>query len=238
MNPRPVAVTATTEIIRGLPRVRLNEAYTNALACAGLIPLIVPPLPPDLVTSVLDAVAGLVLTGGEDIDARLYHATPHASNGPVHAARDAAELTLARAARDRGMPTLAICRGIQVVNVAFGGTLVQDIPSEVRTEINHDPKARTTRVHAVDITPTSALARVFDTTHLTVNSSHHQSVDRVAAGFTVTGRAPDGVVEAMESADPRWWMLGVQWHPEELIETPEDWDRRLFAAFAARCAAR
>lgn len=235
MNPRPVAVTATTEIIRGLPRVRLNEAYTKALACAGLLPLIVPPLSLELVVGVLDAVDGLVLTGGEDVDARHYHATPHSANGPVHAARDAAELALARAARDRGKPTLAICRGIQVVNVAFGGTLLQDIPSEVGATINHDPNARTTRVHTVDLTPDSSIAKVAGTTRLDVNSSHHQSVDRVAAGFRVTGRAPDGVVEAMESTDPQWWMVGVQWHPEELIETPEDWDRRLFEAFATRC---
>ena len=229
-----VAVTATTEVIRGLPRVRLNEAYTKALSCAGLFPLIVPPLPADQIAGVLDAVDGLVLTGGEDLDPSLYQAAPHPANGPVHAARDAAEISLARAARSRGMPTLAICRGIQVVNVAFGGTLIQDVPTEVGTAINHDPNARTRRVHEVDLDPVSILGRATGA-QITVNSSHHQSVDRVAKDFRVTGRARDGVIEAMESADPKWWMVAVQWHPEELIETPEDWDRRLFELFAGRC---
>ena len=222
-------------MIRGLPRVRLNEAYTKALSCAGLMPLIVPPLAPDLIADALDAVQGLVLTGGEDLDPALYRATPHTANGPVHAGRDAAEIALARAARSRGMPTLAICRGIQVVNVAFGGTLVQDIPSEVGTTVTHDPNARTSRVHAVDLAPDSLLAKAVGTTRLTVNSSHHQSVGRTANDFTVTGRAPDGVVEAMESTDPDWWMVAVQWHPEELIETQEAWDRQLFELFAERC---
>ena len=229
-----VAVTATTEVIRGIPRVRVNEAYTDALLAAGLVPLVVPPVDRDGVAErVLDAVDGLVLTGGEDVAPARYGEAPHPTVVDAHAARDAIELALAAEARARGIPTLAICRGVQLVNVAFGGTLVQDIPSALPHALAHDRSdARFERVHDVRLTPGSRLARALGTNALRTNSSHHQSIDRVAPGICVTARTDDGVVEGIEYDDDRWWMLGVQWHPEELIQTAEEWDRRLFATFA------
>jgi putative glutamine amidotransferase len=120
-----------------------------------------------------------------------------------------------------------------VVNVALGGTLVQDIPSQSATELNHDPQARRDeRVHAVRVESTSRLANALGTDCLTTNSFHHQALDAVAEGLRVTAYADDGIVEGAESADPEWWMLAVQWHPEELTGAPEPWDRNLFAAFA------
>lgn len=230
-----VLVTSTTEIIRGVSRVRVNEAYTDALAAAGVMPVVLAPIAPDVAIRALDGIAGLVLTGGEDLDPAHYGVAPHPAAGSPHPARDAYELALAREARDRAIPTLAICRGAQVVNVAFGGTLIQDIPSERPGTLDHDPDdARRKRVHTVEIDPTTELARAAGGTLIQTNSSHHQSVDRVAPGLHVTARTSDGIVEGLEPDDPAWWMVAVQWHPEELTATPEDWDRRLFAAFAER----
>lgn len=238
-HPPLVAVTATTEIIRGVARVRVNEAYTDALRTAGLLPLVVPPFGGDGADWLLDGVHGLVLTGGEDIAPSRYRAVPHPTVGPVHETRDECEIALVRGAHERGMPTLAICRGVQVANVALGGTLVQDIPSHRTHSIPHDPDApRSDRVHEVSVVPGSRLAAALGTIRLVTNSFHHQSIDRVASDLRVNARTRDDVIEGVESEDARWWMLGVQWHPEELTATPEDWDRRLFAAFAERVVAR
>lgn len=232
-----VAVTATTEMIRGLPRVRVNEAYTSALVAGGMIPLVVAPLAAgfgDLVAR----VDGLVLTGGEDVDPSRYGAVRHARGDEPHAARDASEISLLAAARVARLPTLAICRGLQIANVALGGTLVQDLPSEWPSSVAHARSdARAERVHDVRVDAGSRLAAALGATALTVNSSHHQAVDRVAAGLTVSATAPDGVVEGAEwTGGDGWWLVGVQWHPEELAGTPEPWDRALFAAFRARLA--
>jgi putative glutamine amidotransferase len=228
-----VIVTATTEIIRDVPRVRVNEAYTNALATFGLIPLILPPLAAATAAATLTDVAGLVLTGGEDIDPKFFGETPHPATGAPHHARDSYELALARRAHELRVPTLAICRGVQIMNVALGGSLVQDIPSQCDTAVDHNPSGRRAeRVHGIRIDGSSRLARVVDSRDIRVNSSHHQSLAQVAPGLTVSARSDDGVIEAVEPHDPAWWMIGVQWHPEELVETNEDWDRRLFEAFA------
>lgn len=229
-----VIVTATTEIIRGVPRVRVNEAYTDALVAAGLVPIVLPPIDAGLAIAALSDMAGLVLTGGEDVDPALFGETAHAETGAPHHLRDSYELALARTAAERRIPTLAICRGAQVVNIALGGSLVQDIPSQRPGSVAHDPAGhRSDRVHRIDIDGDSRLARDVDATSISTNSFHHQSVDRVGAGLRITARSEDGIVEALEPVDPKWWMVAVQWHPEELTETPEDWDRRLFAAFGA-----
>ena len=236
-SPR-ILVTATTEVVRGRPRVRVNEAYTDALVAAGLTPFVLPPIDPRFATDALDGVDALVLTGGEDIDPKYFDQTPHEKAGEPHAARDACEIALARGARERRTPTFAICRGAQVMNVALGGTLIQDIGSQRATNIIHDQSGRRTdRVHTVSVDEGSLLSRIVGAAEIGVNSSHHQSVDAVAPGLRVTATANDGIIEAIESTDPAWWMLAVQWHPEELTATPEDWDRRLFDAFARAAAA-
>jgi putative glutamine amidotransferase len=131
------------------------------------------------------------------------------------------------------MPMLAICRGIQLANVALGGTLVQDIPTERPSAVEHDlPRERATRVHDVTVDTGSRLANVLGDTRIAVNSSHHQSLDRIASGLRVTARSSDGIVEGVEWTGEDWWMLGVQWHPEELTRDDKPWDRRLFDAFA------
>jgi putative glutamine amidotransferase len=228
-----VIVTASTEVIRGRPRVRLNEAYTDALAAVGLVPVILPPIDPALATASLRDVAGLVLTGGEDVDPGHFGEPPRPETGPAHVRRDAYELALTRAAYEQRIPTLAVCRGAQVMNVALGGSLLQHIPADQPSDIDHDASsAREERVHRVKIEPGSRLWRAVGQSDIATNSFHHQSVARVAAELHITARSDDGIVEAIEARDPAWWMVAVQWHPEELTATPEDWDRRLFAAFA------
>jgi putative glutamine amidotransferase len=228
-----VLLTSTTKDIGGMMRVRLNEAYVNAARSAGLAPLVLPPMPPAELAPVLDAVSGVILTGGEDFDPSEYGAKPHAAAGKPHPKRDKCEIALARAARERGLPTLAICRGIQAVNVALGGTLIQDIPSQRPSNINHDQSdARAARLHAVSLTSGSKVAAAVGATEITVNTSHHQAIDTLASGLRITGRAPDGIIEAVEWTGDDWWMLGVQWHPEELVDDAKAWDRGLFKAFA------
>ena len=234
-----VALTSTTKPIGGLMRVRLNEAYVSAARAAGLVPVVVPPVDPDALDPILDAIAGVILTGGEDIDPAAYRAETSPKSHEPHRPRDACELALTRAAMKRGLPTLAICRGIQLVNVAFGGTLVQDIASQRPSPIDHDQStARADRLHDVDIAPGSKLAAAVGATRISVNSSHHQAVDRAADGLTVTAWSPDGIIEGVEWAGDDWWMLGVQWHPEELVGDAKEWDRGLFKAFAEQAQAR
>lgn len=234
-----VALTATTKDIDGMMRVRLNEAYVDAIRAAGLTPLVVPPLGPRELESVVAGVRGLVLTGGEDVDPARYGAERRATVSDVHQRRDECELSLVGLAREHRLPTLAICRGLQVVNVALGGTLVQDIPSDCPNGIEHDfAKARTARVHDVSIEAQSRLGAAIGATRIAVNSSHHQALARVAQGLRVTARSPDGMIEGAEWAGEDWWMLGVQWHPEELTRDAPDWDRALFRAFAAQAHRR
>ena len=222
-----VLVTSTTEVIDGTTRVSVNEAYTAALIANGLIPVVLPPSSAAVATAALGEVAGLVFTGGgaEDIDPRHYHEAPHCATVAPHSARDACDLALARAAYERRIPTLAICRGAQIVNVALGGALVQDIPPS-------HPRGRG-RVHAVELVPDSRLASIIAENGIRVPSSHHQAIGRTGAGVRAVGMSPDGIVEAVEAVDSTWWMIGVQWHAEELTDTDEDWDRRLFRAFAS-----
>lgn len=232
-SPPIVALTTTVEFVRGLPRVRVNRRYIDALTRAGTLPVAVPPLDPDAADALLDRVDGLVLTGGEDVESRLYGAPPHPRAEAPNPERDRWELALARAARDRRLPTLAICRGVQIANVAFGGSLIQDIASERAGALGHAREdVRATRVHAVIVESASRLARALGADRIVTNSLHHQAIDRPGDGLRVVGRAEDGVVEAVEWDGDDWWMVGVQWHPEELDDGPEPWDRALFAAFA------
>ena len=234
-----VAVTASIRPDGDTSRVRLTAAYVTALEVAGLVPLIVPPLSSErAAAAVLDSVSGLVLTGGEDVDPARYGERRHEKVRSVNAARDATEASLVVEAKARGIPVLAICRGIQILNVALGGTLVQDISTQCETDIAHDEDGpRDSRSHEIIVEPGSLIASAIGTERCTVNSFHHQSVKDVANGMRVSARSPDGIVEGIESTDKDWWVLAVQWHPEEMTNSPEPWDRGLFKAFARKLEA-
>jgi putative glutamine amidotransferase len=197
---------------RGL--VVLREEYAQATVQAGGVPVVLPPGAPDDARSLVDHLDGVILTGGGDVDPALYGCPPHPRLGKVDRCRDLFEIALVHEALAADLPVLAICRGIQLLNVATGGTLHQDIPSELEASLEHRPKAARFEVaHAVEIIAGSLLHRLIERESLDVNSIHHQAVDRIGRGLVVVARAPDGVIEAVEMPS-RSFILGVQWHPE------------------------
>ncbi len=224
-----VAVTAPRRLVDGRERVTLNVAYVRALDRAGLVPLALPTLlAPERAAAALagDGIRGLVLTGGEDVEPARYGAAPHPKLQDTDPARDAAEVALIAAARERRLPILAICRGIQILNVALGGTLYQDLASERPGALTHEG---TETRHGLRVEPGSLLERALGTRAATVNSRHHQAIRDLAPGLRAVAWAEDGVIEAVEASPPPW-TLAVQWHPEDLTE------RALFDAFARAVA--
>jgi putative glutamine amidotransferase len=229
-----IAVSASSAEWKGAERVKLHVNYVRSLEGAGLTPLIVPPLTsPEAADEIVARCAGLLLTGGEDVNPALYSADAHPATGVPHELRDRTEVALFESARRRRMPVLAICRGIQLANVALGGTLIQDIPTERPSSVAHDqPETAAVRSHPVSVVQGTRLSEALGATQLDVNSYHHQAVDRVAPGLRVSATAPDGIIEGVETESPDWWMVAVQWHPEDLTTDAKPWDRGLFAAFA------
>lgn len=197
----------------------LGLDYARAIEAAGGVAWGIPPAAHvEAILANLQSMHGLLLPGGNDVDPFLYGEETLPENGSLEPARDALELPLARWALQRGVPILGICRGMQVMNVAAGGTLFQDIPSQTRTRLQHRQKApRWHATHSIDITADSLLYRALGVTSVRVNTFHHQAVREVAAGFVVSARARDGIVEAIEAPDHPF-ALGVQWHPEAMCE--------------------
>jgi putative glutamine amidotransferase len=203
------------------PRIGQNQAYIRGLVRAGAAPLMIPQLADaTLVRALYGQLDGLVLPGGEDIDPAGYGEPRHERCGPVSPERDNMEVALARWAVKDGMPLLAICRGIQVLNVALGGSLYQDIAAQVPGAERHDwypgyPRDRLS--HEVAVTPQTRLAAILGDLSPRVNSLHHQALKDVSPALAVVARAPDGIIEAVEITDHPF-ALGVQWHPEELAD--------------------
>ncbi len=230
-SPR-IGVSGITRSVSGTDRTGVNAAYVRAVLRAGGVPLVLSPLLGIEHNPVLlEALDGLLLTGGDDLDPVHYGQPAHPRLGEVDPIRDAFELAIFRDARARGLPVLAICRGIQVVNVAMGGTLWQDIPSERPAAIPHvQTSGRDDRTHPVDLVGGSRLAEALGSTRCHVNSFHHQSIRDLAPGLIVTGRAPDGEIEGVESTAEGPWLLAVQWHPEEFHHHLDAPDHGLFEA--------
>jgi len=207
--------------------------YTTMVRAAGAIPVLLTPVTADHVPHLLDRLDGILLSGGGDVDPSAYGGETLPSVYGVDPARDEFEFAVARVARERRLPTLCICRGLQVLNVALGGSLVEDIPTRIPDALPHSVDTAPDRsVHAVAVTPGSTTAKALGTDEVGANSLHHQSVDRVADSLVVTGRTSDGVVEALAPADDDWPMWAVQWHPEYL--GPDDAPSlRLFEALVA-----
>jgi putative glutamine amidotransferase len=209
----------------------LTRKYAEGVLQAGGVPLIVPHnLDEDTLRAVLDRIDGVLLSGGGDVDPALFSEDAHPATREIESDRDRVELTLARWVVEDDMPLLAICRGIQVLNVALGGTLVQDIPSQVPAALPHSFDRKTTPrnflAHPVQIDPGSQLAHIMQREMAQTNSWHHQSIKQVADRLQVTAVAPDGVIEAVEVPGRRL-AIGVQWHPEWLFEEKAE-HRRLF----------
>lgn len=226
--------------------VSLSNRYSLAIAAAGGVPWIVPNIPsPELAAEAVRRSDGVMLTGGDDLQPALYadRLAPKLRQtvGPPEPERDLFELQVIEEVFRRRKPLLAICRGLQILNVALGGTLLVDIPSQVPGALDHRRLDRKDQmVHDVALTPGSLLARITGRTKLGVNSSHHQGAGRIAAALKVVARSADGVVEGLElrpgALEQMPFLLAVQFHPERLSARHRE-HRVLFESFVAACAA-
>lgn len=219
----------------GLERVYVNRGYVESVIRSGGIPLMIP-FEEDLsvVKSQIELIDGLILSGGQDVFPFYYNEDPKAKIGEVMPSRDRFDFELLKNAKEKGIPILGICRGVQVINVYEGGTLYQDldyIDGEVlKHSQNHDFDLET---HIVYIEEDSKLYEIFNKKSLLINSFHHQSLKDIANGYKVTAKASDGVVEAIEHQKYPF-LVGVQWHPEALTKHNDDM-LALFERFISEC---
>jgi putative glutamine amidotransferase len=231
----------------GTRRTFLNEPYLIGIRDAGGLPLVLTPVHQGESLRALYAwLDGVLLTGGEDVEPARYGETVRHATVESVAERDALEFQLLQWALADGLPVFAICRGIQVLNVALGGTLYQDLPSEPDrpAAVAHDqgaldpPVPRVEPSHAVTVQPGSFLAGLIGDGERAVNSMHHQGIKALAPALSPVGFAPDGLIEAVEANDagPSSFLVGVQWHPEELAVGGDLASRRLFEAFVTASA--
>lgn len=238
--PRPViGVTTQTleEIPDELPRCWImSQRYVRTLTASGAVPWIVPLVDdPDTLREIYERLDGVFLPGGVDIDPDSYNEPRSSACGRIDVDRDRTELKLAEWAMRDGKPILAVCRGAQLLTVAGGGSLYQDLDKEYPGAIKHDyfPKAGThTRqdlVHSVSVVADTRLGRLLGTDSVQVNSMHHQGIKRLAPSLVANAFAPDGLIEGVESPNAEF-VLGVQWHPEDLADSDAQM-RRLFDAF-------
>ena len=216
----------------GMPRVVLEAGYLRAVKVTGGLPLVISPLDdPETRQHKLELSGGLILTGGEDVDPALYDQSPDGARS-VSPERDAMEQDLLRTALERAVPVLAICRGIQLLNVTLGGTLYQDLFTHRATDIDHDRyREFDGHIHEVRAEGSDLLAPVFDGGVSLQNSAHHQGIRDLSPDLTAVAWAPDGLVEAVEHRGAAAWTCGVQWHPERKIDGPTGTNRRLFEVF-------
>lgn len=223
------------ELGRGASAV--PQSYLRALETAGGVPLLIPVTDRESTLQALyQRIDGLMLVGGVDIEPARYGELPHPALGKVDERRDWVELTVTSWTLADGLPVFGICRGIQTLNVAAGGSLWQDIAAQVPNALKHPyyPDYPFNRLsHVVYLERDSRLAKVFGARELEVNSLHHQAVKEVGAGLRVTARSPDGMIEGIEN-NGKVWVVAVQWHPEWLLDDDARM-MRLFEAFVAAC---
>ncbi len=220
-------------------RVQVNAAYLHAVQQAGGVPVLLPPhLRPGQLVELLGMLHGLVLTGGGDVSPALYGEAPHPTTEFVSEQRDTLETACLRYALDQDLPLLCICRGMQLLNVAMGGSLVQDIPSLVPGAITHRQSgSRAEPAHAVWMKQGSRTAAFLGTATPMVNALHHQAIKDLGRALEAVGQAPDGVIEAVEMPGREAFLVAVQWHPEEMVGNSEE-ARRIFEGHVAAAKAR
>jgi putative glutamine amidotransferase len=217
-------------------RYTLSKNYVRSLVECNAVPVLVPTsVDQESLHALYVQADGVLLTGGGDVEPSLFGEAAHPATADIDLERDEAEITLACWALQDNKPAFAICRGIQVVNVALGGTLVQDIPDQwqATTPLEHRGykigAPRDQELHDVCIDPNTRISRILGVGNVSVNSFHHQALKALGDGLVVTSRAPDGVIESVEAPDKRWY-IGVQWHPEDMTEGRADM-RALFQSF-------
>jgi len=220
-------------------RAQVNAAYIHAVQQAGGVPVLLPPhLRPTQLLDLLQMLHGLVLTGGGDVSPALYGEEAHTTTEFVSEQRDTLETACLRYALEQDLPLLCICRGMQLLNVAMGGSLVQDIPSLVPGAIAHrQTGSRAEPSHTVWLTQGSRTAEILGTATPMVNALHHQAIKELGRGLEAVGQAPDGVIEAVEMPGREAFLIAVQWHPEEMVGNSEE-ARRIFEGLVAAAKAR
>jgi putative glutamine amidotransferase len=233
-----VGVTTSITVGQTPERAYVNSAYLHAVQQAGGVPVLLPPqLSKASLERLVRGLDALLLTGGGDVDPATFGEAPHPTLYEVAPARDTLETQVTLIALEKKTPLLAICRGIQVLNVALGGSLHQDVATEPGTQIQHSQKeAREQTTHKVTVTPRSRLGRVLGAADLEVNSFHHQVIKSLGRGLVPVAWAPDKLVEGVELDDDSQFVLGVQWHPEHLVGNSEP-ARRLFSALVTAARA-
>ena len=232
MARRPVIGVSAYDLAGSPEAYYLPKAYADAVRASGAIPFILPPAPEDAGRA-LELTDGILLSGGGDVDPKRYGGAAHASVYHVSPSRDEFEAALVAGALERDRPVLAICRGLQVLNVALGGDLHEHLPDVFGDRVLHRDPDRMPTSHAVTVEPASRLAEVVGVTAATVRSRHHQGARRVGERLRAVAWSEDGVIEALEIADRRF-CVAVQWHPELALEDAVT--RRLFGAFVAACS--
>jgi putative glutamine amidotransferase len=213
MDYRP-SIGITTHGRNAQGRFDVNAKYVDAVRRAGGFPVLLPPGERNP-AECFEFLDGIVMTGGPDVDPKRYGGRMHPKVYGVDPERDASEIELVHALIDQQKPTLCICRGVQVLNVALGGTLIEDLSDEIGQQVVH--RGETYQTHDVDIAPESHLARIVGARRISTASWHHQALREPAPGLTVTARAPDGVIEAVEHAGHPD-LIAVQWHPEHTAD--------------------
>ena len=222
-------------------RFTMRANYVRSVIVGGGVPLLVPvSIDLDSLHELYADSDGVLLTGGDDVDPARFDEAPHEKTAGIDLLRDEVEIQISQWAAQDDKPLFAICRGIQVLNVALGGSLVQDIPSQCASPLTHNGNyygpRRDEVHHTVWVEPDSHLAGILGSGDVGTNSFHHQAAGRIAPGLVVTARSSDGVVEAVEMPGRRF-LLGVQWHPEEMTLQREDM-QRLFSEFVAAALVR
>lgn len=233
MNPPLIGITTAIHTNEGKRYYRAYAPIITAVEKGGGLPVMLPSeLAPGTLRQLYDRVDGVLLPGGGDVDPSRYGEGKHPETGHIDLARDEAEINVARWAVEENRPIFCICRGHQVLNVALGGTLIQDIPSQVETSEDHYfDKPRTELIHDVQIEADSRLIQIMGQSPIGVNSIHHQAIGKIAAPLRVTAQSPNGVIEAVEIPGHHF-ALAVQWHPEDL--TDDEVMLRLFQAFVEK----
>lgn len=235
-NCNPVIGISSSVVDHGdIPSVHVHQKYITSVIQAGGVPVVIPLGDDEMAKIIVSKCDGIILSGGEDVDPHSYGEDPDPKLRKTNAARDEMELAVVKYAKEHKKPLFGICRGIAMLNAALGGTVIQDIEKNDDEAIKHYQKAeRPNPTHEITVSEGSKLEGILGSRTVRVNSMHHQAAGQLAPDVIATAKASDGVVEAIEGTDKDWYVLAVQWHPEEMAAEDEAM-HNLFKTFIDEC---